>query len=118
MDGLRTAKAAAKGGSDTDGSPAQPKDRLVPLLGHPRGHRPRLTPTERGGAVGRLASQSFQNPDGLSRSFSRATLDRWVAAYRSRGLVGIAFGFGSAGPAVSLTGPLNQPIVAIVGLTM
>jgi putative transposase len=50
---------------------------------------PRLTPTERGLVMRRLATQSFEDQDGLSRSFSRATLDRWVAAYRAKGLVGL-----------------------------
>ena len=50
---------------------------------------PRLTPTQRGLVMRRLATQSFEDQDGLSRSFSRATLDRWVAAYRCKGLAGL-----------------------------
>jgi putative transposase len=50
---------------------------------------PRLTPGQRGLVVRRLAKASFEDPDGVSRSFSRATLDRWVAAYRTKGLAGL-----------------------------
>jgi hypothetical protein len=44
---------------------------------------PRLTPAQRGLVVRSLAAASFEDHDGVPRSFSRATLDRWVAAYRS-----------------------------------
>lgn len=50
---------------------------------------PRLTPTERGLVVRRLAREGFEDPDGITRSFSRATLDRWATAYRLRGLAGL-----------------------------
>ena len=50
---------------------------------------PRLTAAERGLVVRRLATQSFEGQDGVARSFSRATLDRWVAAYRCKGLAGL-----------------------------
>ena len=50
---------------------------------------PRLTPVERGLVVRRLAAGSFEDVDGVTRCFSRATLDRWVAAYRSKGLGGL-----------------------------
>ncbi len=50
---------------------------------------PRLTPTERGLVVRRLTQGSFEDPGGMIRSFSRATLDRWVAAYTRDGLAGL-----------------------------
>ncbi len=50
---------------------------------------PRLTPVQRGLVVRRLATQGFEDPDGVTRSFSRATLDRWVTAYRAKGLAGL-----------------------------
>jgi hypothetical protein len=40
---------------------------------------PRLTPAQRGLVVRRLAAGSFEDHDGVPRSFSQATLDRWVA---------------------------------------
>ncbi len=50
---------------------------------------PRLTPTERGALVRQLAGQSHLHPDGSSRVYARATLDRWVRAYREQGLDGL-----------------------------
>ena len=50
---------------------------------------PRLSPAERGSLVRQLARQSHAQPDGSTRVFSRATLDRWVRAYREQGLDGL-----------------------------
>ena len=50
---------------------------------------PRLTSAQRGLVVRRLAAGSFEDVDGVPRCFSRATLDHWVAAYRSKGLAGL-----------------------------
>jgi putative transposase len=48
-----------------------------------------LSPAERGELVRQLARQSHAQPDGSVRVFSRATLDRWVRAYREQGLDGL-----------------------------
>src|SRR5713226_4669481 len=50
---------------------------------------PRLTPAERGHLVRELASQTYEHPDGSRWSYSRVTLDRWLRAYRERGLDGL-----------------------------
>src|SRR5665213_2375 len=50
---------------------------------------PRLSPAERGALVRQLAGASHRLPDGSSRVFSRATLDRWIVAYREQGLAGL-----------------------------
>lgn len=50
---------------------------------------PRLSPAERGALVRQLARQSHLAPDGAARVFSRATLDRWIRAYREQGLDGL-----------------------------
>jgi len=50
---------------------------------------PRLSPAERGTLVRQLARQSYMQPDGSSRVYSRGTLDRWVRAYRDQGLEGL-----------------------------
>jgi len=50
---------------------------------------PRLSPTERGALVRQLAQQSHAHPDGSVRVYSRATLDRWLRAYREQGLDGL-----------------------------
>jgi putative transposase len=50
---------------------------------------PRLTPAERGTLVRQIAHQSHTHPDGSSRVYSRATLDRWLRAYRDQGLDGL-----------------------------
>ena len=50
---------------------------------------PRLSPAERGLLVRALSSRSWTTPDGDDRSFSRATIDRWITAYRQRGLAGL-----------------------------
>jgi putative transposase len=50
---------------------------------------PRLTPAERGALVRQLARQSHVPPDGTPRVYARATLDRWIRAYREQGLDGL-----------------------------
>jgi len=50
---------------------------------------PRLGPAERGVLVRQLSRQSHLHPDGSSCVYSRATLDRWVRAYREQGLDGL-----------------------------
>jgi len=50
---------------------------------------PRLSPAERGRLVRALAARAHEHPDGSLRTFSRGTLDRWVVAYRARGLDGL-----------------------------
>ena len=50
---------------------------------------PRLSPAERGLLVRQLSRQSHVQPDGSARVYSRATLDRWVRAYREQGLDGL-----------------------------
>jgi putative transposase len=49
-----------------------------------------LSATERGLIVRALANRTWTTPTGEERSFSRGTIDRWVAAYRSDGLGGLA----------------------------
>ncbi len=49
----------------------------------------RLTPAERGLIVRALAARTWTTPEGTERSFSRATIDRWVVAYRRDGLGGL-----------------------------
>jgi transposase InsO family protein len=51
---------------------------------------PGLSTAERGLIVRALASFAHQHPDGSLRTYSRGTLDRWVRAYRARGLAGLA----------------------------
>jgi putative transposase len=50
---------------------------------------PRLTPAERGRLVRALTRQAHQYPDGTMRTFSRGTLDRWIATWQARGLDGL-----------------------------
>ncbi|MGH9100876.1 MAG: helix-turn-helix domain-containing protein [Acidimicrobiales bacterium] len=50
---------------------------------------PRLSPAERGLIARELAARSWTTPEGTERSFSRVTIDRWVAAYRRDGLSGL-----------------------------
>jgi len=47
---------------------------------------PRLSAAERGQLVRELASHTHELPDGNRQDFSRATLDRWIRAYRDGGL--------------------------------
>lgn len=49
----------------------------------------RLTPAERGRVVRNLATQTWTTLEGVERSFSRGTIDRWVVAYRRGGLGGL-----------------------------
>jgi transposase len=46
----------------------------------------RLSANERGLIIRAVASRTWTTPEGDERSFSRNTLDRWCAAYRSHGL--------------------------------
>lgn len=50
---------------------------------------PRLTPPERGDVVRALVARAHTCPDGSTRTISRHTIDRWVAAYRRGGLDGL-----------------------------
>ena len=50
---------------------------------------PRTSSAERGLIVQGLASFAHEHPDGTMRTYSRGTLDRWVRAYRARGLDGL-----------------------------
>ena len=50
---------------------------------------PKLTPAERGWLVRELARQPHETPDGQTVTVSRGTIDRWVRAYRERGLDGL-----------------------------
>ena len=49
----------------------------------------RLTPAERGLIVRGLAARTWTTPEGVARSFSRGSIDRWVLAYRRDGLAGL-----------------------------
>ena len=49
----------------------------------------RLTPAERGLLVCGLAARAHEMPDGSRKEFSRATLDRWIRAYRDSQLQGL-----------------------------
>lgn len=46
----------------------------------------RFTPAERGAVVRAIAARRHAHPDGSDRSYSRATIDRWLRAWRHRGL--------------------------------
>ncbi|MDB5066452.1 MAG: transposase [Chloroflexi bacterium] len=50
---------------------------------------PRLRPTERGRLMRALAERAHHHPDGSVIRVSRNTLDRWLRAYRARGLDGL-----------------------------
>jgi putative transposase len=50
---------------------------------------PALTPVERGLIVRALAARTWTTPEGVERSVSRVTIDRWVLAYRRDGLGGL-----------------------------
>jgi putative transposase len=47
---------------------------------------PELTPAERGVIVRAIAARAHHQPDGAERRYSRATIDRFVRAYRKGGL--------------------------------
>jgi putative transposase len=49
----------------------------------------RLTPAERGLLVRGLAARLHELPDGSRREYSRATIDRWIRAWRADGLDGL-----------------------------
>jgi putative transposase len=49
-----------------------------------------LSAPERGIVVRSLATRTWTTPVGEERSFSRGTIDRWLAAYRADGLRGLA----------------------------
>ena len=49
----------------------------------------RLSPAERGLVVRALAARTWTTPEGVERSFSRGTIDRWLVAYRHDGLAGL-----------------------------
>lgn len=49
----------------------------------------RLSAAERGALVRRIAGQAHSHPDGHSRHYSRATIDRWIRAWRKAGLAGL-----------------------------
>jgi putative transposase len=49
----------------------------------------RLTPAERGMVVRRIAGEAHTHPDGSSRHYSRATIDRWIRAWRKAGIGGL-----------------------------
>ena len=49
----------------------------------------RLSPAERGMIVRGLAARTWTTPEGVARSFSRGSIDRWVLAYRRDGLAGL-----------------------------
>ncbi|MGD0883245.1 MAG: DDE-type integrase/transposase/recombinase [Acidimicrobiales bacterium] len=46
----------------------------------------RLSPTERGQVVRALAARAHAHPDGTERHYARATIDRWVRAWRRGGV--------------------------------
>jgi len=50
---------------------------------------PSITPAERGLIVRGLAARTWTTPEGVERSLSRVTIDRWVVAYRRDGLSGL-----------------------------
>ncbi len=48
-----------------------------------------LSQAERGLLVRALSARCFVGPDGDERTYSRSTIDRWIAAYRRDGLSGL-----------------------------
>lgn len=50
----------------------------------------RLSPSERGVLVRRIAAGGHTHPDGGQRRYSRGTIDRWIRAYRAGGLEALA----------------------------
>ena len=49
----------------------------------------RLTGAERGDIVRRIAGRAHGHPDGTEHRYSRATIDRWLRAWRAHGLDGL-----------------------------
>ena len=50
----------------------------------------RLSPAERGLVVRALSTRAVVAPDGTMRTYSRSTIDRWIAGYRRDGLSALA----------------------------
>lgn len=50
---------------------------------------PRLSKAERGLLVRELASRAHLLADGSARTYTRCTLDRWIRAWRAKGLAGL-----------------------------
>ena len=50
----------------------------------------RISAAQRGAMVRALARGEHPHPDGGTRTYARGTLDRWIRAYRSAGLGGLA----------------------------
>ena len=50
----------------------------------------RLTPAMRGAIVREIAERTHHHPDGDERRYSRASIDRWIRAYRKGGLAALA----------------------------
>jgi putative transposase len=61
---------------------------------------PRLRPRERGHLVRLLAERTHRHPDGSWVRVTRGTIDRWLRAYRARGLEGLRPGTRSDSGAV------------------
>lgn len=66
---------------DPTGKTALFRYRLIAEASHPR-----LSPRERGLLVRELTAHAQELPDGSRKELSRATLDRWIRAYRDGGL--------------------------------
>jgi putative transposase len=49
----------------------------------------RLSATERGVLVRQIAARAHTHPDGSTRRYSRATIDRWLRAWRTQGLAAL-----------------------------
>jgi putative transposase len=49
----------------------------------------RLSATERGVLVRQIAARAHTHPDGSTRRYSRATIDRWLRAWRQGGLAAL-----------------------------
>lgn len=49
----------------------------------------RLSAAERGAVVRAIAGRRHTHPDGSQRAYSRATIDRWLRAWRAGGLAGL-----------------------------
>jgi len=47
----------------------------------------RLTAAERGALVRQIPAREHQHPDGSRRRYSRGTIDRWIRAWKSGGLL-------------------------------
>ena len=58
--------------------------RAAPLGGDRRGDERPADPAERGVVVPAIAARAHTHPDGSARHYSRATIDRWIRAWRTR----------------------------------